>query len=220
MVTDLQLVWQEFVPSTAEDPLCPMHVKFVEAQTSSRWSAMETGRPGFDARSPNTLQYTRSTCSLNPWVRSLVGLITSAGTGEYFPHLRFTCRNCGDRGHCRPSIVLWELHRAKIVLSPVWCSWPTTGVPLAHATMNFVGLDLTTSDRDQVKNSKLSIGMPYTSGPQPPGSEPVPVRGSNGTEPLKSAVMDKVFTVIETQITLDPQSYELEETNSLKFSML
>ncbi|GFU46257.1 hypothetical protein TNCV_2155821 [Trichonephila clavipes] len=24
---------------------------------------------------------------------------------------------------------------------------PTTGVPLAHATMNFVGLDLTTSDR-------------------------------------------------------------------------
>ncbi|GFU77306.1 hypothetical protein TNCV_2774011 [Trichonephila clavipes] len=27
---------------------------------------------------------TRSTCSLNQWVRSLVGLFTSAGTGEYF----------------------------------------------------------------------------------------------------------------------------------------
>ncbi|GFW78488.1 hypothetical protein TNCV_5110291 [Trichonephila clavipes] len=40
-----------------------------------------------------------------------------------------------------------ELRRAKIVLSPVWCSRPTTGVPLAHATMNFVGLDLTASDR-------------------------------------------------------------------------
>ncbi|GFX01037.1 uncharacterized protein TNCV_4580031 [Trichonephila clavipes] len=43
---------------------------------------------------------TRSTCSLNQWVRSLVGLFTSAGTGEYFPPLQFTCRNCGggDRG--------------------------------------------------------------------------------------------------------------------------
>ncbi|GFW12303.1 hypothetical protein TNCV_2489471 [Trichonephila clavipes] len=39
-----------------------------------------------------------------------------------------------------------EFRRAKNVLSPVWCSRPTTGVPLAHATMNFVGLDLTTSD--------------------------------------------------------------------------
>ncbi|GFY05041.1 uncharacterized protein TNCV_561731 [Trichonephila clavipes] len=39
-------------------------------------------------------------CSLNQWVRSLVGLITSAGTGEYFPPLQFPCRNCGggDRG--------------------------------------------------------------------------------------------------------------------------
>ncbi|GFV70142.1 uncharacterized protein TNCV_2552861 [Trichonephila clavipes] len=39
-------------------------------------------------------------CSLNQWVRSLVGLFTSAGTGEYFPPLQFTCRNCGggDRG--------------------------------------------------------------------------------------------------------------------------
>ncbi|GFT59357.1 uncharacterized protein TNCV_4477231 [Trichonephila clavipes] len=33
-------------------------------------------------------------------VRSLVGLFTSAGTGEYFPPLQFTCINCGggDRG--------------------------------------------------------------------------------------------------------------------------
>ncbi|GFU43568.1 hypothetical protein TNCV_4005961 [Trichonephila clavipes] len=59
------------------------------------------------------------------------------------------CRNCGggDRGRVaiyRPSGNFAEL---KIVLSPVWCSRPTTGVPLAHATMNFVGLDLTASDR-------------------------------------------------------------------------
>ncbi|GFU15525.1 uncharacterized protein TNCV_2298931 [Trichonephila clavipes] len=49
---------------------------------------------------PIPSECTRSTCSLNQWVRSLVGLFTSAGTGEYFPPLQFTCRNCGggDRG--------------------------------------------------------------------------------------------------------------------------
>ncbi|GFV80714.1 hypothetical protein TNCV_4618761 [Trichonephila clavipes] len=47
-----------------------------------------------------------------------------------------------------PSIVpSGNFTELKIALSPVWCSRPTTGVPLAHATMNFVGLDLTTSDR-------------------------------------------------------------------------
>ncbi|GFV70613.1 hypothetical protein TNCV_3841941 [Trichonephila clavipes] len=73
----------------------------------------------------------------------------SAGTGEYFPPLQFTCRNCGggDRGRVALYRPFGEFCRAKIVLSPVWCSRPTTGVPLAHATMNFVGLDLTTSDR-------------------------------------------------------------------------
>ncbi|GFW39646.1 hypothetical protein TNCV_3188171 [Trichonephila clavipes] len=73
----------------------------------------------------------------------------SAGTGEYFPPLQFTCRNCGggDRGRVAIYRPFGELRRAKIVLSPVWCSRPTTGVPLAHATMNFVGLDLTASDR-------------------------------------------------------------------------
>ncbi|GFU83754.1 hypothetical protein TNCV_4188791, partial [Trichonephila clavipes] len=57
-------------------------------------------------------------------------------------------RNCGggDRGRVAIYRPFWELRRAKIVLSPVWCSRPTTGVPLAHATMNFVGLDLTASD--------------------------------------------------------------------------
>ncbi|GFS73372.1 hypothetical protein TNCV_4712421 [Trichonephila clavipes] len=40
-----------------------------------------------------------------------------------------------------------EFRRAKIVQSPVWCSRLTTGVPLAHASMNFAGLDLTMSDR-------------------------------------------------------------------------
>ncbi|GFT06291.1 hypothetical protein TNCV_2990611 [Trichonephila clavipes] len=60
----------------------------------------------------------------------------------------FTCRNCGggDRGRVAIYRPFGEFRRAKIALSPVWCSRPTTGVPLAHATMNFVGLDLTTSD--------------------------------------------------------------------------
>ncbi|GFX46207.1 hypothetical protein TNCV_2298561 [Trichonephila clavipes] len=62
---------------------------------------------------------------------------------------RSSCRNCGggDRGRVAIYRPFGELRRAKIVLSPVWCSRPTTGVPLAHATMNFVGLDLTVSDR-------------------------------------------------------------------------
>ncbi|GFV58882.1 uncharacterized protein TNCV_1825901 [Trichonephila clavipes] len=62
---------------------------------------LQTGRPGFDARCHQIpSECTRSTCSLNQWVRSLVGLFTSAGTGECFPPLQFTCRNCGggDRG--------------------------------------------------------------------------------------------------------------------------
>ncbi|GFV37376.1 hypothetical protein TNCV_2275251, partial [Trichonephila clavipes] len=61
---------------------------------------------------------------------------------------RFPCRNCGggDRGGVAIYRPFGEFRRAKIALSPVWCSRPTTGVPLAHATMNFVGLDLTTSD--------------------------------------------------------------------------
>ncbi|GFY10905.1 hypothetical protein TNCV_1124271 [Trichonephila clavipes] len=61
----------------------------------------------------------------------------------------FTCTNFGGGGRGRVAIYrpFGEFHRAKIALSPVWCSGPTTGVPLAHATMNFVGLDLTTSDR-------------------------------------------------------------------------
>ncbi|GFY10238.1 hypothetical protein TNCV_2629171 [Trichonephila clavipes] len=69
----------------------------------------------------------------------------------------FTCRNCGggDRGRVAIYRPFGELRRAKIVLSPVWCSRPTTGVPLAHATMNFVGLDLTTSDRWHQKTTKL-----------------------------------------------------------------
>ncbi|GFU10178.1 hypothetical protein TNCV_3449611 [Trichonephila clavipes] len=57
---------------------------------------------------------TRSTCSLNQWVRSLVGLFTSAGTEEYFPPLQFTCRNCGggDRGCVAIYRPFGEFHRA------------------------------------------------------------------------------------------------------------
>ncbi|GFV59034.1 hypothetical protein TNCV_1814231 [Trichonephila clavipes] len=60
-----------------------------------------------------------------------------------------TCRNCGggDRGRVAIYRPFGEFRRAKIVLSPVWCSRPTTSVTLAHTMMNFVGLDLTTSDR-------------------------------------------------------------------------
>ncbi|GFV89540.1 uncharacterized protein TNCV_5016581 [Trichonephila clavipes] len=69
--------------------------------------------------------------------------------------------NCGggDRGRVAIYRPFGEFRRAKIVLSPVWCLRPTSGVPLAHATMNFVGLDLTTSDRSRRSfNAKCSFG--------------------------------------------------------------
>ncbi|GFT38700.1 uncharacterized protein TNCV_1498911 [Trichonephila clavipes] len=49
------------------------------------------------------------------WVRSLVGLITSAETGEYFPPLQLTCRNCGGRDRGRVAIYrpFGEFRRAK-----------------------------------------------------------------------------------------------------------
>ncbi|GFU24015.1 hypothetical protein TNCV_3332271 [Trichonephila clavipes] len=62
---------------------------------------------------PDASEYT-STCSLNQWVRSLVGLITSAETGEHSP-LQFTCRNCegGDRGRVAIYRPFGEFRRAK-----------------------------------------------------------------------------------------------------------
>ncbi|GFX16688.1 transposon Tf2-6 polyprotein [Trichonephila clavipes] len=73
---------------------------------------------------------------------------------DYRKIVRSTCRNCGggDRGRVTIYRPFGELRRAKIVLSPVWCSRSTTDVPLAPATMNCVGLDLTTSDRRDIKS--------------------------------------------------------------------
>ncbi|GFW53961.1 hypothetical protein TNCV_1086781 [Trichonephila clavipes] len=75
----------------------------------------------------------------------------------------FPCKNCG--GGDRGGVAIYRLfgefrRRAKIALSPVWCSRPTTGVPLAHATMNFVGLNLTTSDRGACIEMKESARNP------------------------------------------------------------
>ncbi|GFT50182.1 hypothetical protein TNCV_3622371 [Trichonephila clavipes] len=76
----------------------------------------------------------------------------------------FTCRNCGggDRGRVAIYRPFGEFRRAKIALSPVWCSRPTTGVPLAHATMNFVGLDLTTSDRWHQKTTTTTTSFHHS----------------------------------------------------------
>ncbi|GFW51908.1 transposable element Tcb1 transposase [Trichonephila clavipes] len=91
-------------------------------------------------------------------VTASIGKAISAATVRQRLHMKgpsthgFTCRNFGggDRGRVTIYRPFGELRRAKIVLSHVWCSRLTTGVPLAHATMNFVGLDLTTPDRDCV----------------------------------------------------------------------
>ncbi|GFX15825.1 hypothetical protein TNCV_1061471 [Trichonephila clavipes] len=81
------------------------------------------------------------------WVRCSMPPNTLRVHTEYVLVKSLTCRNCGggDRGRVAIYRPFGEFLRAKIALSPVWCS--TTGVPLAHATMNFVGLDPTTSDR-------------------------------------------------------------------------
>ncbi|GFV70794.1 hypothetical protein TNCV_1947041 [Trichonephila clavipes] len=64
------------------------------------------------------------------------------------PQVQTPCLNCGG-GHrwCRHLSSLWGISPSKFMLSPVWCSRQTTGVLLALATMNFMGFDLTTSDR-------------------------------------------------------------------------
>ncbi|GFU82718.1 uncharacterized protein TNCV_265151 [Trichonephila clavipes] len=88
------------------------------------------------------------------WTSRLDYIRTSRGSP--MPEILFKI-NCGggDRGRVTIYRPFGELHRAKIVLSPVWCSRPTTDVPLAHATMNFVGLDLTTSDRTATAGSDV-----------------------------------------------------------------
>ncbi|GFV46239.1 hypothetical protein TNCV_261901 [Trichonephila clavipes] len=50
-----------------------------------------------------------------PQQQCLVGLITSAGAGEYFPPLQFTCRNWGggDRGRVAIYRPFGEFRRAK-----------------------------------------------------------------------------------------------------------
>ncbi|GFT11486.1 uncharacterized protein TNCV_2523061 [Trichonephila clavipes] len=55
--------------------------------------------------SPNTLRvHTEYVLVKSVGPYSLVGLITSAGTGEYFPQLQFTCKNCGGGDICRVAI--------------------------------------------------------------------------------------------------------------------
>ncbi|GFY10665.1 hypothetical protein TNCV_2194861 [Trichonephila clavipes] len=89
---------------------------------------------------PIPSEYTRSTCSLNQWVRSLMGLVTSAGTGECFPPLQFDAEivkvEIGSVAIYRP---FGEFHRAKSYCHPVWCSRPTTGVLLAPCHDEFRG---------------------------------------------------------------------------------
>ncbi|GFW73594.1 hypothetical protein TNCV_1540491 [Trichonephila clavipes] len=84
--------------------------------------------------------------------------------GKYV--FKFTCTNCGggDRGRVAIYRPFGEFCRANIALSPVWCSRPTTGVPLAHATMNFVGLDLTPSDRYFIRTRAFKLCHEFSIG--------------------------------------------------------
>ncbi|GFW39494.1 hypothetical protein TNCV_3908031 [Trichonephila clavipes] len=99
--------------------------------------------------SPNTSECTRSTCSLNQWVRSLVGLFTSAGTGEYFlPFSSLAEIVEVEIEVVSPSIVpSWSFSELKSHCHLYGAQGQRQAYLLAHATMNFVVLVLTTSDR-------------------------------------------------------------------------
>ncbi|GFV52350.1 hypothetical protein TNCV_855201 [Trichonephila clavipes] len=109
-----------------------------------------------------------------------------------------TCRNCGggDRGRVAIYRPFGEFRRAKIALSPVWCSRPTTGVPLAHATMNFVGLDLTTSDSTgRLKLITRKSGCPAYPVSGPLGAHPKPqkINGIGGRGTRRSVCNSKLL---------------------------
>ncbi|GFX27580.1 hypothetical protein TNCV_4996351 [Trichonephila clavipes] len=72
----------------------------------------------------------------------------SAGTGEYFPPLQFPCRNWGggDRW-CRHLLTFEEFRLAKSYCHLYGAQGQRQAYLWPHATMNYVGLDLTTSDR-------------------------------------------------------------------------
>ncbi|GFT67667.1 hypothetical protein TNCV_3001051 [Trichonephila clavipes] len=129
---------------TAEGPLCRgcwlMRVKSFEALTASHLHGVEL--------------------RCHPRHLTMIKIMRSSSIAlvQLYSEM-FTCRNCGggDRGRVAIYRPFGEFRRAKIVLSPVWCSRPTTGVLLAHATMNFMGLDLTTSDRWQKTTTEEEI---------------------------------------------------------------
>ncbi|GFV81591.1 potassium voltage-gated channel protein Shaw [Trichonephila clavipes] len=99
--------------------------------------ASDSRPEGLGTMPPNTLRvYTEY------GLVKLVGpkVLWVQGTGEYFPPLQFQCRNCGggDRW-CRHLSSLRGISPSYIVLSPVWCLRPTTGVLLAPCYDEFRG---------------------------------------------------------------------------------
>ncbi|GFY27524.1 uncharacterized protein TNCV_2071441 [Trichonephila clavipes] len=85
-------------------------------------------------------RYKRSTCSLNQWVRKSCGLNHECRGLENIPSPSVPCQNCGggDRW-CRQLSSLWGNSPSQFVLSPVWCSRPTTGILLAPCYDEFRG---------------------------------------------------------------------------------
>ncbi|GFT09186.1 hypothetical protein TNCV_4106151 [Trichonephila clavipes] len=72
---------------------------------------------GFDARAS---EYTRSTFSLNQWVRKSCELNHECRElGRIFPSLSVPCPNCGDGNRwCRHLSSLWEFRRANSYCHP------------------------------------------------------------------------------------------------------
>ncbi|GFT32454.1 hypothetical protein TNCV_4484551 [Trichonephila clavipes] len=84
-----------------------------------------------------------------------------AGTGEYFPPLQFTCRNCGggDRGRVAIYSPFGEFRRAKSHCH-LYGAQGQRQAYLLPMPRSFVGLDLTTSDRWHQKTT-ISLYILY-----------------------------------------------------------
>ncbi|GFW67876.1 uncharacterized protein TNCV_3872061 [Trichonephila clavipes] len=90
---------------------------------------------------PNTLRvHTEYVLAKSVGTKSC-GLCHERRDWRIFPSPSDPCRNCGGGNRwCRHLSSLRGILPSLFVLSPVWCSRPTTGVPLTHCHDEFHGL--------------------------------------------------------------------------------
>ncbi|GFV54629.1 hypothetical protein TNCV_3578821 [Trichonephila clavipes] len=157
-------------------------------------------------------------CRPNTSPRSWYPFLVHCPIGGY-QSPQSTCRNCGggDRGRVAIYRPFGEFRRAKIVLSPVWCSRPTTGVPLAHATMNFVGLDLTTSDRPTSLVKGTSRHNQRETQLLGVTTLRLPCSGGHRIEPTQSLLPNPLLPLVIPPITIHYHLPGIKKTKTIRF---